>query len=62
MNILVLLISLAGLPPLLGFVSKIIVIIRCTNSYSFIFILRFLILGTLDIGSLDQAETVQPFL
>lgn len=45
-NVLVLLISLAGLPPLLGFVSKIIVIIRCT-SYNFIFILRFLILGAL---------------
>lgn len=45
-NILVLLISLAGLPPLLGFVSKIIVIIRCVN-YNFIFILRFLILGSL---------------
>nr|QCF45685.1 NADH dehydrogenase subunit 2 [Pomacea maculata] len=45
-NVLVLLISLAGLPPLLGFVSKMIVIMSCT-SYNFIFILSFLILGAL---------------
>ncbi|YP_009048977.1 NADH dehydrogenase subunit 2 (mitochondrion) [Pomacea canaliculata] len=45
-NILVLLISLAGLPPLLGFVSKMIVVMSCVN-YDFIFILSFLILGSL---------------
>nr|YP_010974610.1 NADH dehydrogenase subunit 2 [Pomacea aulanieri]WNR57063.1 NADH dehydrogenase subunit 2 [Pomacea aulanieri] len=45
-NILVLLISLGGLPPLLGFVSKMIVIAGSV-SHNFLFMLSFLVLGAL---------------
>nr|YP_009093875.1 NADH dehydrogenase subunit 2 [Marisa cornuarietis]AIT57583.1 NADH dehydrogenase subunit 2 [Marisa cornuarietis] len=44
--ILVLLMSLGGLPPLLGFISKMIVIMSCIMYTSF-FILSFLIIGSL---------------
>nr|YP_010974597.1 NADH dehydrogenase subunit 2 [Pomacea reevei]WNR57050.1 NADH dehydrogenase subunit 2 [Pomacea reevei] len=46
MNILMLLVSLGGLPPLLGFISKMYVVLSCIN-YKFFFILGFLILGAL---------------